>query len=85
MISLPIILIHINVQERDFEHILNAVIWLLDKKQPLQLQLACVQLFKQLSAFDICAVNVKLLAYHKQNRYQKNCDELLAYQNIIEC
>lgn len=85
MVSLPIILVHINVQEQELEHILNAVVWLLDKKQPHQLQLACVQLFKQLSIFDICSVHVKLLAYHKQNRYQKNCEELLAYQQNIKC
>lgn len=66
MLSLPDILIHINVQERDFDNILKAVIWLLDKNQPHQLQLDCIQFIKLLSTFDICAVYAKLTNYQKE-------------------
>lgn len=83
MRSLPNILVHINVQERDFDNMLNAVIWLLDANQPLALQLACIDLLKQLSDYDVCAVFVKLLEYRANPRYSVNCEKLFpSIQNV---
>lgn len=80
MIGLPDILINLNVQEREFDDILNAVIWLLDKNQPQILQIYCVNLFKQLISFDICSVHVKLLKYQKNDRYKMNCKNIFPNQ-----
>lgn len=80
MIGLPDILINLNVQEREFDDILNAVIWLLDKNQPQTLQIHCVNLFKKLICFDICSVYVKLLKYHKNDRYKVNCKNIFPNQ-----
>lgn len=83
MRSLPDILVHINVQERDFDTMLNAVIWLLDANQPPALQLACIDLLRQLSGYDVCAVYVKLVEYRANPRYSANCDKLFpSIQNV---
>lgn len=84
MIALPDILINLNVEEREFNNILNSVVWLLDKNQPQILQINCVNLFKKLAVFDICSVYVKLLKYHKNDRYKMNCKNIIPNQFDID-
>lgn len=80
LISLPDILKCLNVQEKVFDDVLNAVIWLLDKNQPNALQMHCCNLLKKCADFDICSVYVKLLKYYQMDRYKINCKKILPNQ-----
>lgn len=80
LISLPDILKNIDVQEKQLDDTLNAVVWLLDKNQPQSLQTYCVSCLKECAKFDICAVHLKLLKYHHNDRYKINCQKVLPNQ-----
>lgn len=80
LIVLPGIVICLDVQEREFDKIQDAIVWLLHKDQPQALQTNCVNLFRQLALFDICSVYVKLLKYHENDHYKCNCKKIFPNQ-----
>lgn len=80
LISIPDILKNIDVQEKQFDDTLNAVIWLLDKHQPQSLQTHCVNFLKECAKFNICAVHLKLLKYYDNDRYKINCKKVFPNQ-----
>lgn len=57
------VLMNIDIQDRDFNNVLDATVWLLDNKQPKQLQEKGIEFFKKLFAFDRTTVYVKLTKY----------------------
>lgn len=77
--SLSEMLINIEIQERDFNKVLEATIWLLDNKQPKQLQEKGTEFFKKLFAYDKTAVYVKLNKYRIEttDRFVVNCEQII--------
>lgn len=69
------VLINIDIQERDINNVLDATVWLLDHKQPKQLQEKGIEFFKKLFAFDKTTIYVKLLKYQEKSfdRFLVNC------------
>lgn len=61
------ILMNIDIQERDFNKVLDATVWLLDNKQPKQLQDKGIEFFRKLFAFDKTTVYVKLIKYRNES------------------
>lgn len=86
--NLDQVLVSIEIQERDFDKVLEATIWLLDSKQSQQLQEKGVKFFKDLFEFDRAAVYVKLIKYQNDpsGRFTLNSQQIINRNAIYgEC
>lgn len=79
LINLGEVLINIEIQERDFNKVLEASTWLLDSKRPQQLQERGIEFFKKLFAFDKTTVYVKLIKYRNESsdRFMHNSLQII--------
>lgn len=57
------VLINVDIQAGDVNKVLDATVWLLDQKQPNELQEKGNEFFRKLFAFDKTTVYVKLMKY----------------------